>query len=330
MSRSNEIDDIRGFTILVMILIHTNTYYLSDKIAYTLVELSQFAVVAFIFCSSYLFYQKAVVPSSAKEFVLHMIKRVKRLLIPYYVFLVFHFLFLLIKESKKVTPLYIFQNITLTGGIEFNWLVLLFIELSVIMPLFHLWEKKNKPLLYTYIGIAIVSSIAFLKYTPLPWFRLIMWLPWSLVVIYTMYFDRMFKEKELFWGITSVALGIFLLTQQFVLLPLHHSFRMYANKYPPNLYHISYCIFAVNILFFLSKKGVFNFSRKIIHFFSVYSYSIYFIHILILYTFSTLYKIHPHWIIFYIFITTLTGGVQFVFNKCCGFLSFKKTTSLSR
>ena len=141
MKRLDFIDDIRGISIFATVLIHTNVYFLHNKIAYSLIELTQFAVVAFIFCSSYLYYLKDRV-ESLSLFWQHLFKRLKRLIIPYYIFLAIYFLFTFIKQPHKLTPLYISQNLTLTGGIDFNWLVLLFIELAVLMPLFKILEKN--------------------------------------------------------------------------------------------------------------------------------------------------------------------------------------------
>ena len=112
--RLSEIDDIRGISIILMILIHTNVYFLGNKISYLTLELSQFAVVAFIFCSAYLFYLKQQTYGLV-DFTRHLWKRVKRLVIPYYFFFAIYYLFTLIKEPKKLTVPYVVQNIFHSG-----------------------------------------------------------------------------------------------------------------------------------------------------------------------------------------------------------------------
>ncbi len=313
MTRLDFIDDIRGVSIFATILIHTNVYFLANKIAYTLIELGQFAVVAFIFCSSYLYYQKDRV-ESLPLFWRHLLKRLKRLIIPYYIFIAIYFVFTYLKEPHKLTPLYIFQNLTLSGGLDFNWLVLLFIQLAILMPFFSFLRRKYKIVLCVYIIVATISSIIFLKYSPHPLYRWIMWLPWSLVIIYTMYFEKLRKNITLFWGLTVVFFVIFLLTQQFVLVPLGHSLRMYDNKYPPNIYHLSYCLGGLNILFFLSQKGLFTFTRKFIHFLSRYSYEIYFLHILVIYAVTVFFHFKFNWVIFFLTVLGITSVVQVIFN----------------
>lgn len=314
MKRLDFIDDIRGISIFATVLIHTNVYFLHNKIAYNLIELTQFAVVAFIFCSSYLYYLKDKV-ESLPLFWQHFFKRLRRLFIPYYIFLAVYFLFTFLKEPHKLTPNYIFQNLTLTGGIDFNWLVLLFIQLAILMPFFSFLRRRYVGVLYLYILVGIVSSIVFLKYTPHPLYRTIMWLPWSLVVIYTMYFEKIRMNSVLFWGLTASFFIIFLFTQQFVLVPLGHSLRMYDNKYPPNIYHLSYCLAGLNILYFLSQKGLFVFVRRFIHFLSRYSYEIYFLHILVIYVVTVFFHFKFTWVTFFLTIMLLTSGIQWVLNK---------------
>lgn len=314
MSRLDFIDDIRGISIFAMVMIHTNVYFLQNNIAYTLIELNQFAVVAFIFCSSYLYYLKDKV-ESLPLFWNHLLKRIKRLIIPYYIFLAVYFLFTFIKEQKKLTPLYIFQNITLSGAIDFNWLVLLFIELAILMPFLSLLRRRYIKVFYLYTVVAIISSILFLKYSPHPLYRFIMWLPWSFVIIYTMYFEKIRKSTIIFWGLTGIFFMIFLITQQLIFVPHGHSLRMYDNKYPPNIYHLSYCLGGLNILFFLSQKGLFTFARKFIHFLSKYSYEIFFLHILVIYVVTVFFHFKFNWVTFFLTVLGITSVVQWGINK---------------
>lgn len=323
MTRLDFIDDIRGISIFAMVMIHTNVYFLQNNIAYTLIELSQFAVVAFIFCSSYLYYLKDKV-ESLPLFWQHFLKRLKRLVIPYYIFLAVYFLFTFLKEPQKLTSNYIFQNLTLTGGIDFSWLVILFIELTILMPFFSFLRRKNRVVLYVYIIVAVISSVIFLKYTPLPWYRFIMWLPWSLIVIYTMYFEKIRKNGALFWGLTVLFFIIFLATQQLILVPLGHSLRQYDNKYPPNIYHLSYCLGGLNIIYFLSRRGLFVKARRYIHFLSRYSYEIFFLHILVIFILTVFFHFKFNWVTFFITVLGVTSVVQLGINKMSNIFIDKK------
>ncbi len=313
--RLSELDDIRGISIIVMILIHTNAYFLKNWWAYNTREISQFAVVAFLFCSAYLTVQKPY-PTSFLELVSYSYKRVRRLVIPFFLFFVIYVVFMNLVNGKHFSQDYIMNSFLLTGGIDFNWLVLLFIEVMIATPLLQYLFEKNRQLFKLYAVIALLSSIVFLKYSPLPFYRSIMWLPWSLVVVYVLYFEKIWKNKALFLWTTFLFGALFLTTQQLILLPLHHSFSMYDNKYPPNLYHISYSLFAVNILYYLSRIKLFSAKliQSVIHFFSINSYQIFFIHIIAI---EAVWKwIRPNnWIMFFIIVTYVSVLVQMGFNK---------------
>ncbi len=318
-----EIDDIRGISIIVMILIHTNAYHLGNRLAFNLLEWSQFAVVAFIFCSSFLYFQKDHTLGLFAYWD-YFKKRVDRLVFPYYGFLAGLFILMLAGEPKKLGLNYLVQNLFLTGGSENNWLVLLFLQLSLLMPLFSSWFRKSKLIMIIYTALALISSVVFLKYTPLPWFRLIMWLPWSLVVIYTMLFAKIRQRKMLFWILTGLFFLIFIGTQTYVLVPLHKSLRMYSNKYPPNIYHIAYSLFCLNILWVMAEKNLFKPLRSVIHFFSRYSYTIYFIHTLLIYFFAVILKMKFDWIGFFVIIIALTSLIQLSINKAGALLQTKQ------
>lgn len=313
--RLSEIDDIRGISIILMIMIHTNVYFLSNKISYLSLELSQFAVVAFIFCSAYLFYLKQQVYGWG-EFFSHLIKRIKRLVIPYYWFFGVYYIFLLIKDAKKVTFSYVIQNIFVIGGLDFNWLVLLFIELAILMPLISYLFEKKRIFFYVYTGAAFLSSLIFLKYTPLPYYRFVMWLPWSVILIYTYLFNKLREKKLLFLGVTILCFALYYILPPLVLKPLGRSLFMYDNKYPPNLYHLAYGIGCVNVLYMLSQWKLFsNYILQIIlNFFSLYSYTIFFIHILVIFVVTVFFHFNFNWVTFFLGVTGITILTQLIYN----------------
>lgn len=315
-NRFQVIDDIRGISMIVMILIHTNAYLLSDRLAYITREISQFAVVAFLFCSTYLTLQRSY-PSSLPEFGMYLIKRLKRLLVPYYVFVIAYAVFMSLFVGKTLSHSFLVHNVLLTGGIDFNWLVLLFVQFTFITPLLQFLYDKKRSLFHVYAVLALVSSVYFLTNTPLSYFRLIMWFPWSLVIVYTMYFDALWKSKNIFFVATVIFGLIYYVTQQYVLVPANHSLSMYANKYPPNIYHIAYSLFALNILYVLSQWKVFTHKliQPVIDFFSMYSYTIYFIHILVIEAVIRMIQIKSmHWFLFFAIITYITSLFRLTYN----------------
>ncbi len=316
-NRNTVIDDLRGFGIFVMILIHTNVYFLNNTLAYTLLQLSQFAVPLFIFCSAYLTFQKDTT-LTAQTVIPYIRKRITRLLAPYYIFLIFYLVLAFVAERSKVTVSYILKNIFVTGGIDFNWLVLLFIEFVFLMPFLSFLRKKHPLLFLLFFAGSLMSSLLFLTHTPLPYFRYIMWLPWSLVVLFSLLFVELEHSKKfLILAIMTSGL-IFFLSQTYQTLTFHSLFHQ-SNKYPPNLYHLSYGVFAVLILYFIAKRNVFSPFRRVFTFLSTYSYSIYFVHILVIYVFTKFFRIQFSWISFFVTVLTASIAIQWIINKSSTF-----------
>jgi peptidoglycan/LPS O-acetylase OafA/YrhL len=325
-NRLQEIDDIRGISMIVMILIHTNAYLLHYPWASITREISQFAVVAFLFCSSYISVTRPY-PQSFAEFAPYIYKRLKRLLAPYYVFLMAYIVFMSLVAHKPLSQSAIVQSFLLTGGIDFNWLVLLFTQLIFITPLLQYLFDKKRLLFYMYTAAALVSSIYFLTHTPLTYYRWIMWLPWSLVIIYTKYFDALWNDKKKFIIVTLFFGIIYFATAQFVLMPAHHSLSMYSNKYPPNLYHIAYSLFALNILYLLSKYKLFASSlvQSVISYFSLNSYTIYFIHILVIEGAVRILNMKRiHWVLFFAIVAYVSVLIQLAYDALLRKMEAKK------
>jgi len=307
------IDDLRGLGIFVMIMIHTNAYFLQNKIAYTTLELSQFAVILFIFCSSYLSFQKELI-FTPQSFFVYVKKRFLRLIPPYYFFLAAHFILIYIAQRKKLTQQYILNNVFITGGVEFNWLVFLFLEFTFLTPFLYVLRKKRLKLFMFFFISSIFSAIIFLRYTPLPYSRYFMWLPWSIIIIFSLFFVELEKKKKFIIGATLVSGALFFLSRTYQHLTFHSLYH-YSNKYPPNIYHLSYGIFATLILYKISEYNLLKPFRNLFAYLSKYSYSIYFIHILVIYIVTIFMKIKFNWVSFFFTVLILSVIVQIIMNR---------------
>jgi len=310
MDRDKMIDNLRGMAMLAMIVIHSISYFFSDKLSFLIWDYSQWAVPVFFFCSFYLFFK-----SSKKISLLQYLKkRFLKLFIPYYIFLGFFYILLYFFEKKSFFNLnYLKANIFLYGGIDFNWLVLIFVYLTLLMPLI-LWFRKNKFLYYGYFILSLFSSIYFIFVKTN--YRLTMWLPWSVLIYFTIYFIEKEKNKIKLLLISFISLLIFLVIRV-VEIKIGHNLSQYANKYPPTLYHLSYGIFSIIIIFLLSKKNIFNFLNfdKLLNFLSINSYSLFFIHILVMYYLNWKNLKTGNWFTFFLLILVISSGIQFFLNR---------------
>lgn len=313
MQRDKTIDNLRGLAMLAMIIIHATAYFLRDKITLFIWDSLQWAVPVFLFCSFYLYYNK--VKTFDKENILpYFKKRFSRLLIPYYVFLLVYFLLVYFLDPRKFNLNYFSANVFLYGGLDLNWLPLLFFYLSFLMPLLLLLEKKK--IWFNLWGfLSIVSSIVFIFYSPFK-SRTIMWLPWSTFIFFTLFFIRNEKNwKRLFYA--ALVFGLIFIVTRLIEIKIGHNLTHFGNKYPPTLYHLSYGVVSVIVLYWLSKKNVFTFLGfdKFLNFLSVNSYPIFFTHSLAIFLFIWLKIKFPNWFTLFLGISSVSFLTQIILNK---------------
>ncbi len=313
--RLHHIDMLRGIAMFVMILIHTNAYFLWNNTAKLLWNMSQFAVPVFIFCSSYLYFYKNPVFNSIHEVFMYIKRRFVRLLQPYYVFAIVFTGVIYLKEPAKITTSYIFQNIFVIGGIDINWLVFLFLVFAFITPLLSYSLQKNRPLFYFFVFCSFLSSILFIFYK-LPFnYRYVMWLPWSIVLIVGYSVVQNEKRRWFFPALGIFSFGVFIALRTIQVF-LNHSLIMYDNKYPPNLYHLSYGIFSLVLLHWLVSRKIFH--DGLIHsffsFLSKNSYSLYFIHYTVLFILALFFKFKFTWVGFFVVVLIFSICTQIILN----------------
>lgn len=310
--RIAEIDYLRGIAMLGMILIHTTYYFLSDKIALFIWNWSQFAVPVFIFCSSYLFFQKPLNLTIFK----YLRKRSIRLLMPYWIFMVFFFLLVFIREPLKLSPYYIIQSVFVVGGIDISWLVLLFLQLTLILQVILISAKKSGLLFSILLFFSFASSMIFLFFHFGISYKYIMWLPWTLILFYAYFFTKFQFFRKFSWVIIVLAFAVFLSTR-FLLKEELKSLSFYDNKYPPNIYFISYGILCIELLFLISKKNLLDILllSKLLLFLSKNSYTVFFIHSAVLYIFvGFLHSFGFSWFLFFFLILSISIGITRILN----------------
>ena len=310
--RHLEIDFLRALSILAVIFIHTSAYFLSKKNVFLIWDFCQFAVVAFVFCSSYVFFQRERL-LNLKSFFAFLKKRLLRLFVPYWTFLIVMLGLITIKEPNKINFAFVLKNIFAIGGIDINWLVLLFVLFSVLFPIISFLKYKKPWFFYLYGLLALGSSVALLFYRPSFDYRLIMWLPWSVVALFSWYYVK-HRKHSLFLLLTISASLLLFFSLVLILTATHHSLAQFDNKYPPNFYHLVYGIFWIVLLSFILKAKFFLFSpiKVSLSFLSRKSYSLFFIHRLVIYVLTVFYKISFTWISFFVCVLIITIIIQLI------------------
>lgn len=314
--RNTTIDFLRALAIVLMIFLHVIAYYLRIPYIFFMWDVLHFVVPIFLFCSLYLFFSKYRT-ISFPEAVQYVKKRVVRLIVPYYLFVAGTFVLMHFGEPKNLNSLFVVNSLFLTGGIDINWIIFLFIVFTFLQP-FLLYFKNRRPLVwYAFFMISVVSSVVLIFYIP-PGinYRFYMWIPWSVFVFYSYYVAENQNRRYFYLINIFIGLAVFSLVRA-VLLVRGGSIHLYNNEYPPNLYHLSYGWAVLNLIFFiLVKKNIWSKStERIIRFISVNSYALFFIHWLLIKVFA--YYKYPWtypWYSFFLAIIAMSLIVVFLLN----------------
>ena len=313
MKRDSTIDNLRGLAMLAMIIVHATSYFLKDSLTLAIWDNLQWAVPVFLFCSFYLYY-KNTKNFDRKTVAPYLKKRFERLLIPYYQFLLVYFSLAYIFAQSKLNINNVFANIFLYGGLDLNWLPLLFIYLIFVMPLI-LIAKNNKLLMSLIFVLSLFASVFFIFSTPIH-YRIIMWLPWILMIFFTLFVIKNENNWKKLFSLAGISLLVFIILR-YIEIKIGHNLTHYGNKYPPTLYHQSFGFFSAIVLLWLSKKNLFQAFKfdKLLHFLSIYSYSIFFIHNIVIFSFGWLHIKFSNWVFYFISLLSVSLTIQVVLNK---------------
>lgn len=318
--RNTSIDFLRGLAILVMIVIHVTAYYLNEKVTNSIWDYTHFVVPIFIFCSAFIYFEKS---TDAPFNVGYVIKRAKRLLIPYYIFLIPFFTYFFVFDKKSFTISTIQKYTLLLGNRDLDWLVVLFLYILVLLPFIRFLSGK-RILFGIFTILAFGSSIA-LMFIKLPiHFRLYMWLPWSVVLLFA-YMVATLKEKKKFLMISVILWVVVFLLGRYIMQLQGKTLVLTENKYPPNLYYLAYGLFWLSFWYLVhSSIKIPYIVQRFFDFLSQYSYSMFFIHFLYLYIIVsvTKIKIYPWWLVS-IFLLIISVITQILLNN----IFSKKITS---
>lgn len=315
MERKREIaiDYLRAIAIVVMILTHSLVYYFNVKSVYFFWDLLHFAVPIFVFCASYVFFIKINNTGVFNNFA-YIEKRLWRIIIPYYLFFIAYLIINLL-TGRSLSQRFVFQSIVLTGGIDINWLVLLFTFFAFLFPLLKYLIKNHYKLFILYSLFSILSTFYLLVSKPLPYFRYYMFIPWSTIAIYGYFFQK-YKDSKKFI-VLNVFGGLLLFVFSYWAKSINHtSLFLFNNKYPPNLYYLSYGFVFLNVLYLLFNQLTINNEtvNDFLKYISSNSYSLFFIHYLVIYllVFFSVPKIIP-WPFFFVIVLILSLIVQKIF-----------------
>ena len=311
--RNITVDLLRGASMLFVLFLHALVPYLGNPVVFRIWDFARLEVPAFLACSAYLFYLKAKKGDVFFFSFPYTWKRVLRLYIPYAFFMVFFFTIVFFTHPERLTSEFLLKSALLIGGIDINWLILLFVQMIPLFPAISYLYRKLRPAFWAFAVAAFGSAVYLFFYDVPVDYRWIMWLPWSTVAITSLLFvehtEKILSRKWLIAG-AVVCINLLLFWWYF---SVYGKIDLRIHKYPPDILFLTYGLVTIIAALFLFQLTVFQKGpvSRFLQFMSVYSFELFFIHYIVIYLLQY-WKFHT-WMgptLFFISVAVLSVFVQ--------------------
>jgi len=252
----------------------------------------------------------------------YYMSRVKRLVIPTWIFLLFYFIYSFIVTGQRAGIKYYVDSFLLTRyGIGYVWIMLIYLYSAMLIPAFAKLKLSSKGFIIvcaTYILYEIayyyklgLNGSGFIKdFIDTTFYYII---PYGVLTYLGYNYFKMKNRTKLIIALVSFIVFISLAVYYRSTLGLFQLVQI--AKYPPRLYYLSYgvgCSFALLIL--CEKKNLKLYENRVIRFISSHSMWIYLWHILILDIYGRL-KLPEIWFIKLIIVYLLSMLIVYVVNQ---------------
>ena len=284
------IDLLKAFAALLVVLIHvTSRYKGNGALMAAFYDYIHFSVGLFVLASGFLAANSYRKISSKTEVWKYLVKKFKRIVIPYYEFA---FLFVLVSVlflDKDISKYLGFESIKdtllLSGGVGNNWIPKLFFSFSIILLIDGFLAERVKMFRVLLVSIVFSGATYLMTRTlSIPYIHSNLF-GWTLILYVGFFMYKYNSQKTLLSTIALSGSLWFLLRAIYGYMGLDSG--IFTNKYPPDLYFVSYNVFAsaivwsvgMNLLPLLERS---RYLVKLINYISAKSYEIFFYHLLIM------------------------------------------------
>ena len=297
VKRDVSFDILRAIGLLLIVLAHVLP-------PAPIFQLRNFDVPLMMFVSGAVF---GISSGASKGYLSYLISRVRRLILPTWIFLTIffglYFLASLIKGfAFPFSSATILNSYNLVSGIGYVWIIRVFLFVAITLPLYVKLAGRVKNI-KIYLGfLALIYGIYELLYYLYPGvivarqFSAVDWifqnvifyiLPYSVVAGLGLVISKINKQMVIY-----LTLAFFIIL---AVLAFANNFVATQNfKYPPRLYYLTYAMTVSLLLYLLSQTKIFTriFNNRVILFIGSYSLWIYLWQILFLYTWHLIPKIN--------------------------------------
>ena len=256
----------------------------------------------------------------------YFVRRIKRLVIPVWIFLFFYFAVHFLLLQKVFSLKYYISSFLLTKyGIGYVWVILAYLYSALAIPF---WAEINfsKKSVFCLLMAYIIYEIAYYLhigttnkfiittfYYILPYGGLLTFLGFN--------YNRMDKRKYIVLGISIV---VFFISGLYYLQHYGALQNVQLAKYPPRCYYLSYGIAVSFALLIICEKVEFAFYKNpIIKFIAAHSMWIYLWHIAVLVVYKTL-RLPKAWVIKFLIVYSVSTVIVYIINSLLDLIEEKK------
>lgn len=242
-------------------------------------------------------------------------KRIKRLIIPTWIFLVFFYICMTIAgqlpDLGTIVKSFLFQR---DGGIAgYTWIIWVYILCSILTP-FLVKTSKSK---YSWIvflvltcGYELLCSFTSLSQARILYYTVFTAIPYGLFLFLAISYERFTRKQK-----ATIAIG-FLVFHTIYAIVLNAKYGHYVSlgdyKYPARLYYFSYAIpVIIGLLGLFRRKLFMKKPAAIVDFISRHSLWIYLWHIMVLAVLNYVLKIQ-NWVICYVLLVFLSISITYL------------------
>lgn len=265
---------------------------------------------------------------TAKDACSYILKRLKRLVIPTWLFLVFFFLVKAAFGETNNVRYYIYSFMLTRYGIGYVWIVLIYLFCAILTPAACKMGYGKKTWLIT-VSAYVLYEIAF-YFSLGTESRFIMStvyyiIPYGMITIIGFYYDVMKKRQKVLLFLLS---GItFLLMAIYYYVAIGEFQLVSIAKYPPRIYYLSYALaVSVALLMICEKRNSPLYALPIVQFLSRHSFWIYLWHVFYLWIFDRI-TYQMNWMLEFALVVFFSGCTVWLQNVIL--CTIEKTTKKS-
>ncbi len=252
-----------------------------------------------------------------KDYMSYFISRFKRLVIPAWILIIVYFIYQFLIGNTFGLKYYIASFMLTTYGMSYVWIVLVFLYVALLVPIFCRYETQKKSMLAVVATLYIIYEVMYFlgigtesKLLNSSFFYIV---PYGLIAFiginYNEYSDSAKKK------IIGVSGFIFLILFVVYWIKMGSIQDVQIAKYPPRVYYLSCGLFISYALMYFCERHYFKiYDSRVIRFLSVNMFELYLCHVMAMEFYKTL-GLPQNWLLELVFVFIASIGMVWILLK---------------